>query len=203
MAGTRWGSWDTVLQTGKSRVRFQPIPLAERFKATICGRSLAVVTDSNPAGNIHVCAVLCDVKIKGKMQNSQDASTDKLQRKNKRIKTIPGGVVLILHWLNPSGRTMTLGSTQPLTEMSTRDISGGQGGRCVGLTILPPLCADCLKILGTSNSCSSKGLSRPVMEYLYLFTSYTLTSSDNEHTNINFLNFYTLYIVLGQWIHKH
>jgi hypothetical protein len=26
------------------------------------------------------------------------------------------------YWLNPSCRTMTLGSTQPLTEMSTRDI---------------------------------------------------------------------------------
>jgi hypothetical protein len=26
---------------------------------------------------------------------------------------------------NPSSRTMTLGSTQPLTEMSTRNLSGG------------------------------------------------------------------------------
>ena len=32
---------------------------------------------------------------------------------------------------------MALGSTQPLTEMTTR----GKGGRCVGLTTLPPLCA--------------------------------------------------------------
>jgi hypothetical protein len=28
---------------------------------------------------------------------------------------------------NPSSRTMALGSTQPLTEMSTRNLSGGQG----------------------------------------------------------------------------
>jgi hypothetical protein len=35
------------------------------------------------------------------------------------------GVIGILHWHNPSGRTMALGSTQPLTEMSTRDISSG------------------------------------------------------------------------------
>jgi hypothetical protein len=36
---------------------------------------------------------------------------------------------------------MALGSTQPLTEMSTRDLSwGGKGGRCVGLTTLPPSC---------------------------------------------------------------
>ena len=36
---------------------------------------------------------------------------------------------------------MTLGSTQPLTEMSTRSFPGGKGGRCVGLTTLPPSCA--------------------------------------------------------------
>jgi hypothetical protein len=33
---------------------------------------------------------------------------------------------------------MSLGSTQPLTEMSTRNISWGKDGRCVGLTTLPP-----------------------------------------------------------------
>jgi len=29
------------------------------------------------------------------------------------------------HWHNPSGRTMDLRSTQPLTEMSTREVSWG------------------------------------------------------------------------------
>jgi len=37
--------------------------------------------------------------------------------------SIPDGVIAILHWHNPSGRTMALGLTQPLTEMSTRNIS--------------------------------------------------------------------------------
>jgi len=42
----------------------------------------------------------------------------------------------------PSGRTMALGLTQPLTEMSSRNISwGGKDGQCVGLTTLPPSCA--------------------------------------------------------------
>ena len=36
---------------------------------------------------------------------------------------IPDGVIGIFHWHNPSGRTMALGSTQHLTEMSTRNIS--------------------------------------------------------------------------------
>ena len=40
---------------------------------------------------------------------------------------------------------MALGSTQPLTEMSTRCISWGKGGRCVKLTTLPPSCAVVMK----------------------------------------------------------
>jgi hypothetical protein len=39
--------------------------------------------------------------------------------------SIPDDVTGIFHWHNPSGRTMALGSTQPLTEMSTRNISWG------------------------------------------------------------------------------
>jgi hypothetical protein len=56
------------------------------------------------------------------------------------------GVIGIIHWHNPSGRSVALGSTQPLTEMSTRNTSwGGKGGRCVGLTNLTRSCAGCLK----------------------------------------------------------
>jgi hypothetical protein len=41
---------------------------------------------------------------------------------------------------------MALGSTRPLTEMSTRCIFwGGKGGRCVRLTTLPPPCAAVMK----------------------------------------------------------
>ena len=57
---------------------------------------------------------------------------------------------------------MALGLTQPLTEMSTRNTS--YGGRCTGLTTLPPSCADCLKIWEPQ----PPGLSRPVMGLLYL-----------------------------------
>jgi hypothetical protein len=39
--------------------------------------------------------------------------------------SIPGGVSGFFHWHNPVGRTMAQGSTQPLTEMSTRNISWG------------------------------------------------------------------------------
>jgi hypothetical protein len=53
----------------------------------------------------------------------------------------PEGGIEIFHWRNPSGRTMALGSSQPLTDMSTRNIWNeyqayfleDKGGRCVGL----------------------------------------------------------------------
>jgi hypothetical protein len=39
----------------------------------------------------------------------------------------PDEVIGFFSWPNPSSRTMTLASTQPLTEMSTRNFSGGKG----------------------------------------------------------------------------
>jgi hypothetical protein len=56
--------------------------------------------------------------------------------------SIPESVIGNFNLLNLSGRTMALGLTQPLTETSTRCISWDKGGRCVGLTTLPPSCAD-------------------------------------------------------------
>jgi hypothetical protein len=42
---------------------------------------------------------------------------------------------------------MVLGLTQPLTELSARNISRKiNDGHCVGLTTLPPSRADCLEI---------------------------------------------------------
>ena len=51
---------------------------------------------------------------------------------------------------------------------------GGKGGRCVGLTTLPPSCAYCLKIPGASNSWRPRGLSRRVQGELYLYHSPSL-----------------------------
>jgi hypothetical protein len=36
-------------------------------------------------------------------------------------------VIGFFNWPNPSSRTMALESTQPLTEMSTRNLPGGKG----------------------------------------------------------------------------
>ena len=51
------------------------------------------------------------------------------------------------YWPNPSSRNMALGSTQPLTDTSTRNTAwGGKGGRCLRVTNLPLSYADCLEI---------------------------------------------------------
>ena len=75
--------------------------------------------------------------------------------------SIPDGVIGIFHWHNPSDCTMTLGSTQRLTEMSTRRFSRGKCGRCVRLTTLLPSCAVVMKT-GNLNSLEPSG---PLQDY--------------------------------------
>ena len=48
-----------------------------------------------------------------------------LRYKRQVAGSIPDGVTGIFQWHNPAGRTLALGSTQPLTEMNTRCISWG------------------------------------------------------------------------------
>jgi hypothetical protein len=59
---------------------------------------------------------------------------------------------------NPSSRTMALGSTQPLTKMSTRNLPGGKRGRRVGLTTLPPSVCRMSENVGALTSRNPKGL---------------------------------------------
>jgi hypothetical protein len=52
---------------------------------------------------------------------------------------VPMRLLDFFNWPNPSSCTMALGSTQPLTEMSTRNLPGGvKGSRHVRLTTSPP-----------------------------------------------------------------
>jgi hypothetical protein len=74
---------------------------------------------------------------------------------------------------NPSGRTMALGSTQPLTEMSTRKFPSGKGGRRVGLTTLPPSVSRMSEYVGSSTSRNPKGLHglyRDTFTFTFIFT---------------------------------
>jgi hypothetical protein len=51
--------------------------------------------------------------------------------------SIPSDVIGIFHWRNPPSRTMALGLTQPLTEMSTRNISRGVASRTSVYKVYP------------------------------------------------------------------
>ena len=72
---------------------------------------------------------------------------------------------------------MALGSTQPLTEMSTRCISWGKGGRCVRLRTLPPSCVIIMKS-GTLTSWNPLDYSRPVMGLLCNIIWHVSVSED-------------------------
>jgi hypothetical protein len=82
--------------------------------------------------------------------------------------SIPDGVIGIFHRHNPSGRTIALGLTTTLTEMSTRIISWGQRRplrRADNVTTF--LCRMSCN-LGALNCWYPRGLSRPVIGLLYL-----------------------------------
>jgi hypothetical protein len=70
-----------------------------------------------------VCVVCFKERQKDKMQDIQDKepNTDEVQTEYKKTKKISMGP-LDFREHNPSGCTIALGSTQPLTEMSTRDM---------------------------------------------------------------------------------
>jgi hypothetical protein len=102
--------------------------------------------------------------------------------------SIPDGVIRIFHWHNPFDRTMALGLTQPLTEMSTRNLPGDKGGRCLGLTVLHqpvPLSWN----LGTLTSWTPLGHSRPVTGLPYLLPFRYGISSLYSKLKLCFINF--------------
>ena len=90
--------------------------------------------------------------------------------------SIPDGAIGIFHWHNPSGRSTALGSTYPLTEMSTRNISwrvkavGAYGWQPYHLYVSTVLKSGSLKLLEPS---------RPV-QACAPFTCYDYTASTVE-----------------------
>ena len=63
---------------------------------------------------------------------------------------------------------MALGSTQPLTEMSTRDFSRGNGGWCVWLTTYHPYSAEISRKSGALTYPEPLGPPWPVSRHIYL-----------------------------------
>jgi hypothetical protein len=71
----------------------------------------------------------------------------------------PDESITFFSWPNPFRRTMSLGSTQPLTEMSIWNLPGNKGGRRVRLTTSPCLLwVDCLENVVATTSHNPMGL---------------------------------------------
>jgi hypothetical protein len=100
-------------------------------------------------------------------KNYTEKSRERIQKKKN-----PNGVILVFHWLRLSGRPMALASTQRPTGMSSRGLSLGVGGPCIGLTTLPHSRADELEIPWASTSWSPKDFAS-----LESFTLAYLTTS--------------------------
>ena len=95
--------------------------------------------------------------------------------------SIPDGVVGIFHWHNPSSHTMALGLTQPLKEMTTRNISCGV--KATGAWGWQPY-----HLLGASTSWNPQSLPRPVMGLLF-FIPYmiaVMVTKFRVHTHTHF-----------------
>ena len=76
-----------VLASSSSKV---PIPVAERSKARVCGRSLSGVAGSNFAGGMDVCVVLCcTVKDKRQNQDNQDEEVQ-IKYRDKKSRRVHG-----------------------------------------------------------------------------------------------------------------
>ena len=84
------------------------------------------------------------------------------------IVVISDGIIGIFHWHNPPGRTMVLELTQPLTELSTRNISWGLRWPVRRADNLTTFMCQVSWNLGTSTSWNPQGLFRPVIQLLYL-----------------------------------
>jgi hypothetical protein len=82
---------------------------------------------------------------------------------------IPDGVSGNFHWHNPTSHTMALGVNLASNRMSTRNKSWSKGGQCVGLTTLPPSCANCLEIWKPWSPGSLWSHNRPVQGLLFLY----------------------------------
>ena len=123
--------------------------------------------------------------------------------------SIPDCIIGIFHWHNPSRRTMTLGLTQPLTEMTARNISWGEGGlrwpvrRADNLTTF--MCRLSWN-LGASASWNPQGLSRPVMGLLYLYRHlhnscrYHRDVRSRSGFNVPSTSAWTLAAMIGQYM---
>jgi hypothetical protein len=88
----------------------------------------------------------------------------------------------IFHWQKPSSHTMAPGLTQPLTEMSTRNISWGLRWPVYTADNISNFMCWMFWNLGASNFTNTQGLFRPLMGLLYTFRYHCSFKTDDNIT---------------------
>jgi hypothetical protein len=96
----------------------------------------------------------------------------------------PDEVIVFFDWRNPPSRTMALGSTQPLTEMNTRNVPGGKE--------LPARKADDLTAICEPIVYKMCELRRPT-------TLRASTACCRDSFTFNFYPYFASYVVLLPW----
>jgi hypothetical protein len=106
---------------------------------------------------------------------------------------------------------MALGPTQPLTEMSTRNISWGQRRPVRKADNLTTFMGHLSKYLGALTSWNPRGLSRPVMGLLYLYEGLlacslvrVLSQTNTVHLFKSFFNIlFNIFLCLRLYLPFH
>jgi len=96
---------------------FKGLKLLRKSKACFSLESISLQSNRDWQGSINIAMLFASVGVRSWLRH--------YATRLKVAGSIPDGVSGIFHWHNPSGRTRALGSTQPLTEMSTRNFSWG------------------------------------------------------------------------------
>jgi hypothetical protein len=123
-----------------------------------------------------------------------------------KVGLIPDAVIGIFHWRNPSSQHCGHGVDSASNRNEYQGyLLGCKCSRCIGLTTLPPSCANCLEILGASTSWNPQGLYRDCFSFFFFcmtFCNYSCVLYFMYRTHIPMLQHASVYVILKA-VHKH